>query len=117
MDKIMKDIEQAFIEIYIDIAYNFYFEGSSEEEEREDDQAPNYVRTKILPIVKEIERRARIDELNHISVGKLGNEVGAWYETEDGYQTKISNRISELKTLNKLGEALLKKKFKDLKSS
>jgi len=45
---------------------------------------------------------ARIDELEHVTVCEVGDEIGAWYEPDEGYQKTIPSRLAELRaTLRK----------------
>lgn len=43
----------------------------------------------------EATRRA-IEELEHVTVYELDDELGAWYEPDEGYQITVANRIAEL---------------------
>jgi len=44
------------------------------------------------------ELEGRIDEHNHITVCEIGDELGAWYEPDEGYQIPLYKRQEQLQS-------------------
>lgn len=65
-------------------------EGSKAEREL------NYAKQDIDKLVQQERLKAKIEELNHVTVCSLGDEEGAWYEPDEGYQQTIESRRADL---------------------